>query len=75
VTERPTFEEALRKLESVVRKLEDPEVSLEESLSLYESGIKLSKFCTQTLEEASLRIERINEGPGNDSAHPDGNGL
>lgn len=59
--EQPDFEEALTRLESIVKKLEDNSVSLEESISLYEEGIKLSKLCTKTLEEAELRIEKVNE--------------
>jgi exodeoxyribonuclease VII small subunit len=61
--ERPSFEEALRKLESIVKKLEDPEVTLEESIELYEEGMKLSKYCSETLEDAVLRIEKINTSP------------
>lgn len=64
---RLSFEEALRKLESIVEKLEDPEVTLDESIQLYEEGMKLSKHCSQTLEDAVLRIEKINESPGTDT--------
>jgi len=65
--ERLSFEEALRKLESIVEKLEDPEVTLDESIQLYEEGMKLSKYCSQTLEDAVLRIEKINERPGTET--------
>lgn len=58
-TENPTFEEALNQLEAVVARLEDPDVSLEESIDLYEKGMKLSAFCNQTLESATLRIEKL----------------
>ncbi len=61
--DQPTFEEALRKLESIVKKLEDPEVTLEESIQLYEEGMELSKYCSETLEKAELRIEQINKRP------------
>ncbi|MGM0505600.1 MAG: exodeoxyribonuclease VII small subunit [Bacteroidota bacterium] len=54
-----TFEEALNQLEAVVKRLEDPEVSLEESIDLYEQGMKLSAFCNETLESATLRIEKL----------------
>lgn len=64
--EQLSFEEALRKLESIVEKLEDPEVTLDESIQLYEEGMKLSKYCSQTLEDAVLRIEKINESPETD---------
>lgn len=59
--ERPSFEEALSRLEEIVSKLEDESISLESSIKLYEEGIKLSKICTETLEKAELRIENVNE--------------
>lgn len=57
--ERPSFEEALSRLEEIVNELEDESISLEKSIQLYEEGIELSKLCTQTLEEAELRIEKV----------------
>ncbi len=59
--EQPEFEEALLRLEDIVKKLEDNSISLEESIKLYEEGIELSKRCTQALEEAELRIENVNK--------------
>ena len=59
--ERLSFEEALKKLESIVEQLEDEEITLEDSVKLYEEGIKMSKFCTEILEQAELRIEQVNE--------------
>lgn len=57
--ERPSFEEALTRLEEIVNNLEDESISLEESIKLYEEGIELSKLCTETLEEAELRIQKV----------------
>jgi exodeoxyribonuclease VII small subunit len=57
--ERPSFEEALQRLEDIVNQLEDESISLEKSIDLYEEGIKLSKICTETLEEAELRIKKV----------------
>lgn len=57
--ERPTFEEALTKLEAIIEKLEDDEISLEKSVELYEEGLNLSKICSQTLENAELKIVEI----------------
>ena len=57
--ERPSFEEALKRLEQIVEKLEDESISLEQSIELYEEGIELSKHCTNTLEEAELRIKNV----------------
>lgn len=59
--ERLSFEEALNKLESIVEQLEEEEITLEDSVNLYEEGVKLSKFCTEILEQAELRIEQVNE--------------
>lgn len=59
--ERLSFEEALKKLESIVEQLEDEEITLEDSVKLYEEGVKMSKFCTEILEEAELRINQVNE--------------
>ncbi len=59
--ERLSFEEALSRLEEIVGQLEDETISLEESIKLYEEGIELSKICTETLEQAELRIEKVNE--------------
>jgi len=57
--ERPSFEEALTQLEAIVEKLDDEEITLEESVKLYEEGLKLSKICSETLESAELKIEEI----------------
>lgn len=59
--ERLSFEEALKKLESIVEQLEDEEITLEDSVKLYEEGVKMSQFCTEILEQAELRIEQVNE--------------
>ncbi len=59
--ERPSFEEALSRLEAIVNELEDESIPLEKSIELYEEGIELSKMCTQTLEEAEQRIEQVAE--------------
>ena len=44
------FEEALKKLEAIVGKLESGDISLEESLSKYEEGVKLINFCQKKLK-------------------------
>ena len=55
--ETPTFEAALKQLEEIVQKLEKGELPLEESLVLYEQGIRLSRLCHGKLEEAEGRID------------------
>jgi exodeoxyribonuclease VII small subunit len=57
VTDTPTFEQALQQLEQIVQKLEKGELPLEDSLKLYEDGIRLSRLCHGKLEEAEGRIE------------------
>lgn len=59
--ERFNFEEALLQLQRIVTKLEDDETELEEAITLYEKGLALSKTCSSLLEDAKLRIERIDE--------------
>ena len=54
-----TFEMALADLEKTVAKLEAGELTLEESLTLFERGQKLANHCTQQLEAASLRVEQL----------------
>ncbi len=51
------FEEALQELETIVQRLEDGNLSLDESLALFEDGIKLSRLCSQRLDEAEKRVE------------------
>ena len=55
------FEAAIAELESIVKKLEDGDLPLEQSLVLYERGVQLSRFCHARLEAAERRIEILNE--------------
>ena len=55
------FEAALSELESIVKRLEDGELTLESSLALYERGVELSRFCHSRLEQAERRIDILNE--------------
>lgn len=59
-----SFEEALKRLESIVDRLERGEAPLEESISLYEQGARLKAHCEQRLEAARLKVEKIVVGPG-----------
>ncbi len=56
------FEDALHKLEKIVSKLEEGDVPLEESLRLFEEGIRLSRFCNQKLDEAEKKVEILLKG-------------
>lgn len=54
-----SFENGLEKLEGIVEKLERGELALEESLKLYEEGIRLSRMCHERLQEAEGKIELL----------------
>jgi exodeoxyribonuclease VII small subunit len=58
-----SFEDALKALEDVVRKLEGGDVPLEDSINLYERGEALRKHCQARLDAAQARIEKIVAGP------------
>jgi exodeoxyribonuclease VII small subunit len=57
--EELTFEQALRELETIVGQLESGNLTLEESLTLFERGQTLAKRCHTQLDEASLRVEQL----------------
>ena len=51
------FEAALARLEDIVKELEQGDLPLEQSLKLFEEGIKLSRICNRRLEDAERRVE------------------
>ena len=55
------FESALAELETIVKKLEEGDLTLEKSLGLFERGIELSRYCHTRLEDAERRIEVLTE--------------
>lgn len=55
------FEAAIAELEAIVKKLEEGDLALEQSLALYERGVQLSRFCHARLEDAERRIEILTE--------------
>ena len=55
----PPFEEALKKLESVVAAMESDDLPLETLLAKYEEGTKLVKMCQEKLAEAELKIQQL----------------
>ena len=68
-----SFEDALRQLEEVVAILERGDISLDEAIAAYEKGTSLKAHCQKRLEEARLKVEKIDvpssqEAP--QSAHP-----
>jgi exodeoxyribonuclease VII small subunit len=58
-----SFEDALKRLEAIVHRLESGEASLDESIALYAEGDKLRGQCEARLQAAQARIEKITLGP------------
>ena len=53
------FETSLKKLEKIIEKLEDGEISLEDSVKSFEEGIGLVKECQKQLSEAELKVKKL----------------
>lgn len=53
------FEASLKRLEQIVAKLESENLCLDDSLKLYEEGVKLSRFCAQKLQEAEKKVQTL----------------
>lgn len=64
------FEKALLELEQLVNKMEEGELSLEESLISFEKGISLTRECQQALQSAEQRIQLLIERNGQVEASP-----
>lgn len=62
-TSQLSFEDALRALESIVRRLESGDVPLDESISLYARGEELRKQCLERLQAAEARIQKLTIDP------------
>ena len=57
-----SFEQAYKMLEEIANKLESPETTLDESIKLFEDGVKLSKYCSDILDKAKQKIEILEKG-------------
>ncbi len=65
------FERSLARLEEVVRKLESPNLSLDDAMKLFEEGVTLSRECQKQLEEAEGRVEiLLKKADGKIAAEP-----
>ena len=56
---RLTFERAIEELESIVKRLEEGKVPLEESVAIYERGEALKRRCDELLRQAEARVDKI----------------
>ena len=63
---RQTFEEAIAELEATVTKLEQDDISLDESIGLFTKGVELSCLCNQILKDIEGRIVKLVEGADNE---------
>jgi len=55
----PTYEEAIKRLEEIVRRLEDENIPLEESLACFQEGIRLSRYCREKLAQIEFQVEYL----------------
>ena len=53
---KTSFEKAIKDLEKIVKALESGDLPLEKALQKFEAGIKLARYCTETLDEAEKRV-------------------
>ncbi len=53
------FEDAMKKLEGIVERMEKGDMPLNESLKLFEEGVRLTRFCSQELQKAEKKVELL----------------
>jgi len=63
-TKKPDFETSLSELEALVETMEQGDISLEESLQLFERGVTLTRHCQQALKEAEQKVEILMQKTG-----------
>lgn len=68
--ERLSFEEAVQRLEQVVRELETGDLPLEKALALFQEGVGLTRYCGGLLDGAEARIEKLLEQQGEPTTLP-----
>ena len=64
MNETLTFEQALSKLEEIVKELESGEAPLDESMKLFEEGVGMVRACTEMLETAEKKVKKLTEKDG-----------
>lgn len=59
-----TFEDAMKRLEEIVERLGEGNLSLEDSLKMFQEGMELCKICNKKLDEAEYKVEKLIEKEG-----------
>ena len=67
---KPDFETALAELEALVEKMEQGELSLDESLQQFERGVQLTRACQQALKEAEQKVQILQQKDGQETLEP-----
>lgn len=62
---KQTFEKAMKQLEQIVQELESSDLPLEKAIIKFEEGIRLSRFCSEKLDETEKRITILQDQEGN----------
>ena len=62
--QHPTFESAMAELEQLVEKMDDGELTLDESLRAFERGVVLTRLCQNELKNAELKVQQLNNDGG-----------
>lgn len=65
-TKKTGFEQSAAKLEKIITQMEQGDLPLEKTISLYEQGVKLTRECAKQLEQAKLKIEELRTEQEND---------
>lgn len=60
---KPTFEQAVARIDEIVRALEKGDAVLDQSLSLFEEGTSLIKYCGKLLDDAEQKVSKLQKGP------------
>ncbi|VAW79472.1 Exodeoxyribonuclease VII small subunit [hydrothermal vent metagenome] len=67
---QPDFETALAELEALVEKMEQGDLSLDESLKQFEHGVQLTRSCQQALQDAEQKVQILLEQNGQETLQP-----
>ena len=65
-----TFEKALERLEEIVKRMEEGDMTLDDSLKAFEEGISLSRFCAKKLDDAERKVEMLMKSNGKQEVIP-----